>query len=247
MTAGILVTPPTGFEVSSDNKTFKGTVTVGAAGTINPTTIYIRLAAKTPVGQYSGDVTLSSSGASDALIATANSIVNTVPLTVTADNKTKAKGDAIPVLTASYSGFVNSDGPAQLTTPPVLTTTATASSDVGQYPITIGGAASPNYIFNYVDGILTVNLTGQILSIPNTFTPNGDGINDTWEIKDMAGYPNGTVDIFDRYGIKVYSSIGYSAWDGTYKGIKVPTGTYYYIIDLKNSAKAIAGNITIIR
>jgi gliding motility-associated-like protein len=246
--SGILVTPPTGFEVSTDNITFAKTVTVGSVGNIGPATVYVRLAATTPAGPYSGDITLSSPGASDAKVATANSMVNAIPLTITADNKTKIKGDSNPVLTASYAGFANNEGSAQLTIQPVLATTASISSDIGQYPITVSGAASPNYTIIYVPGILTVGLTGQSLAIPNTFTPNGDGINDTWDIKDMIAYPTGTVDIFDRYGVKVYSSTGYgTAWDGTYKGSKVPIGTYYYIIDLKNNQKAVAGNITVIR
>jgi len=84
--------------------------------------------------------------------------------------------------------------------------------------------------------------------IPNTFTPNGDGINDTWDIKYLSSYPNNTVDIFTRYGQKVYSSVGYAIpWDGTYRGQALPVGTYYYIIDPKNGRKPISGFVTIIR
>jgi len=84
--------------------------------------------------------------------------------------------------------------------------------------------------------------------IPNAFTPNGDGINDTWDIKYLNSYPNNTVDIFNRYGGKVYSSIGYPVpWDGTYRGAALPAGTYYYIINPKNGRKVISGSVTIIR
>jgi gliding motility-associated-like protein len=84
--------------------------------------------------------------------------------------------------------------------------------------------------------------------VPNTFTPNGDGINDTWDIKYLTSYPNNTVDIYNRYGEKVYSSIGYSSpWDGRYRGADLPAGTYYYIINPKNGRKAISGSVTIIR
>ena len=84
--------------------------------------------------------------------------------------------------------------------------------------------------------------------IPNTFTPNGDGINDFWDIKYLNSYPGNTVNIFDRYGRKVYTSNGYNIpWDGTYSGAPLPTGVYYYIIDPKNGRKAIAGYVTIIR
>ncbi len=84
--------------------------------------------------------------------------------------------------------------------------------------------------------------------VPNAFTPNGDGINDTWDIKYLDSYPNNTVDIFNRVGEKVFTSIGYPIpWDGTYKGSPLPSGTYYYIINPKNGRKIISGSVTIIR
>ncbi|MBS1526278.1 MAG: PKD domain-containing protein [Bacteroidetes bacterium] len=84
--------------------------------------------------------------------------------------------------------------------------------------------------------------------IPNAFTPNGDGINDTWNIKYLDSYPNSLVEIYNRYGEKLYSSIGYPVpWDGTFKGSMVPAGTYYFIIDPKNGRKVISGSVTIIR
>jgi gliding motility-associated-like protein len=84
--------------------------------------------------------------------------------------------------------------------------------------------------------------------VPDAFSPNGDGQNDTWNIKNLENYPNNTVDIYNRYGEKVYSSIGYSVpWNGRYKGNDLPFGTYYYIINPKNGRKVISGNVTIIR
>ncbi|HWZ16922.1 MAG TPA: gliding motility-associated C-terminal domain-containing protein, partial [Mucilaginibacter sp.] len=84
--------------------------------------------------------------------------------------------------------------------------------------------------------------------IPNTFTPNGDGINDTWVIKELDTYPNITVRIFDRYGQQLYYSNGYpQAWDGTYNGKKLPWGTYYYLIDLKNYNKKLSGWVAIVK
>ena len=77
-------------------------------------------------------------------------------LTVTAANETKAYGAANPALTVSYSGFVNGDTAASLTTAPTVSTTAVTASPVGTYPITASGAASANYTFTYVSGTLTV-------------------------------------------------------------------------------------------
>ncbi|HEY3319245.1 MAG TPA: MBG domain-containing protein, partial [Planctomycetota bacterium] len=82
--------------------------------------------------------------------------IQAVPLKITADDKSKAYGAALPQLTASYSGFVNGDDASKLTAQPTLSTTATASSDAGSYPITVSGASSPNYTISYVNGTLTI-------------------------------------------------------------------------------------------
>ena len=72
--------------------------------------------------------------------------VTPAPLTITADNQTKVYGAALPTLTASYTGFVNGDTSASLTTQPTLSTTATASSHVRQpYAITASGAVDSDY------------------------------------------------------------------------------------------------------
>jgi hypothetical protein len=82
--------------------------------------------------------------------------VTPAPLTATAVNQTKVYGAALPALTASYSGFVNGDTSASLTTPATLTTAATASSQVGSYAITAAGTADPDYTIAYTNGTLTV-------------------------------------------------------------------------------------------
>lgn len=84
--------------------------------------------------------------------------------------------------------------------------------------------------------------------IPNTFTPNGDGINDIWEIKYLDTYPDVTVNIFNRYGVKIYNSIGYiQPWNGIFNGQGLPVGTYYYIIDPKIALPLFSGWVTILR
>lgn len=85
-------------------------------------------------------------------------------------------------------------------------------------------------------------------TIPNVFSPNGDGINDKWVIQYLESYPGATVELFNRYGQPVFRSVGYSTpWDGTFKGSPVPAGTYYYIIDPKNGRRQIAGYVDVIR
>ena len=248
LTAGVLVTPPPGFEVSTNNDTFSSTVTAGSGGDNSAITVYIRLAAVTPVDSYSGPIVLTCPGAPTVTVSMPESTVTPALLTIIADNKSKTYGSPNPVLTASYIGFVNFDTAAQLTTQPELSTSATAASPVGQYPIMVGGALSPNYTIAYLSGVLTILPTEASLVIPNTFTPNGDGINDTWDIKFLGDYINCSVDVFTRWGQKIYSSVGYSVpWNGTYNGSALPTGTYYYIINLKNGLTPLSGFVAIVR
>jgi len=98
---------------------------------------------------------------------------------------------------------------------------------------------------NSIDAVLvTVN---QLIKIPNTFTPNGDGINDYWEIRNII-YPNNyLVEIFTPTGQLVYRSLGYNTfWDGKNNGKKLPAGTYYYVIDTKTlKFGKIAGFVTL--
>jgi hypothetical protein len=86
-------------------------------------------------------------------------------LTVTANNASRLYGTPNPTFTASYSGFQGGDTFASsVTGAPSLTTTATQFSAVGTYPITasIGTLASSNYSFTFVDGTLTIYLTGLV-------------------------------------------------------------------------------------
>jgi len=96
--------------------------------------------------------------------------------------------------------------------------------------------------------ISMVILPPSSIAIPNAFTPNGDGINDLWNIASLAYFQNCTVDIYNRYGGLVYHSKGYSkAWDGTYNGSRLPVATYYYVIDLGDKSPKLSGYVTLIR
>ncbi|MEO7983248.1 MAG: PKD domain-containing protein, partial [Bacteroidota bacterium] len=84
--------------------------------------------------------------------------------------------------------------------------------------------------------------------IPNIFSPNGDGVHDKWIIKYLDTYPEGTVEIFNRYGQLIFRSVGYNEpWDGTIDGKPVPMGTYYYIVNPKNGRKIMSGYVDVIR
>jgi|688.fasta_scaffold02363_16 gliding motility-associated-like protein len=82
---------------------------------------------------------------------------------------------------------------------------------------------------------------------PNAFSPNSDGINDTWSIPLLDYYPNCTVSVFNRTGQQVFSSSGYSKnWDGKSKNkTTLPLGVYYYVIKLSGKHQAFAGSVSI--
>ncbi|HET7119586.1 MAG TPA: gliding motility-associated C-terminal domain-containing protein, partial [Hanamia sp.] len=87
----------------------------------------------------------------------------------------------------------------------------------------------------------------QQLYIPNAFTPNGDGINDTWDIETLQAYPGAEVKVFNRYGQIIFDNNGKSIWwDGTFKGNPQSPGAYVYLIDLKNNTPVIKGVVYII-
>lgn len=88
----------------------------------------------------------------------------------------------------------------------------------------------------------------QALVPPNSFTPNGDGVNDFWNIKYLESYPNATIEVFNRNGNRVFFSYNYKTpFDGNYQNEPLPVGVYYYIINPRNGRKIVTGPLTIIR
>ncbi|MFT6177466.1 MAG: gliding motility-associated-like protein [Bacteroidia bacterium] len=83
----------------------------------------------------------------------------------------------------------------------------------------------------------------------NTMTPNGDGVNDKFFIKNLYNYPNNTLVILDQWGREVYQKEGYAGeWDGTQNGKELPGRTYYYILYFGDGTdKVYKGSVTIVR
>ncbi|HVI45061.1 MAG TPA: Ig-like domain-containing protein [Chitinophaga sp.] len=82
----------------------------------------------------------------------------------------------------------------------------------------------------------------------NLLTPNGDGRNDKWVIRNIDSYPDNEVRIFDRSGRLIYQRRNYNnEWDGTLNGHPLAEGTYYYTLTVSGSSKVWKGYITIIR
>jgi gliding motility-associated-like protein len=116
---------------------------------------------------------------------------------------------------------------------PTVTTTYTVSTGTGAC------AASDQ---------VTVTVR-QPIRIPNAFSPNGDGNDDTWQIDFIEQFPDNTVTVFNRWGTKIFSATNYSRaneWRGDINGQMAPFGTYYYVIVTKGPlGKSYAGWIQI--
>jgi hypothetical protein len=146
LAAGITVSPPAGFEVSAGNtNSFAGkgnSIIVGSAGAVSNTTVFVRLAADTDVGTYSGDIVCSSVGASNAVVVTASSTVSAKPVTVAAEFMAKTYGSEDPELVysssepAPFSGSLVRD----------------AGENVGTYRIRQGTlSAGSNYAISFTE------------------------------------------------------------------------------------------------
>lgn len=89
------------------------------------------------------------------------------------------------------------------------------------------------------------------ISIPNVFTPNMDGTNDAWELQGIENFSQCQVQIFDRWGMVIFSSQGYQdPWQGVYQGKLLPADVYFYVIDLaveSEDMSSYAGTVTLIR
>jgi hypothetical protein len=121
----------------------------------------------------------------DFAFVNANLTITRAPLTVTADNKSRAYGLANPTLTATIAGFVNGENTSVLTGAPALSTTAITTSPAGTYPIAAaqGTLAAANYRFLFVDGTLTVTPAPTALTISGVvfFDANVNGTRDADE------------------------------------------------------------------
>ncbi|MGA9648339.1 gliding motility-associated C-terminal domain-containing protein [Pedobacter sp.] len=91
-------------------------------------------------------------------------------------------------------------------------------------------------------------LENKVLQIPNSITPNGDGINDTWKIIGASNYPDAEFYVFNRNGDKIFYSKGdVKDFDGTKNGKPLSVGVYYYMIDLKTDCGKLSGSLTILK
>lgn len=129
-------------------------------------------------------------------------------------------------------------------------------------PTVVNPVVNPSQTTTYFltgdNGICTITdevtvIVTSSLEIPNTFSPNGDGTNDTWEILGIESYPNCNVQVYTRWGQLVFQSTGYSVskrWNGTsIRGRELAPSAYYYVIDLRSDdfPDPIKGTVSIVK
>lgn len=102
---------------------------------------------------------------------------------------------------------------------------------------------NPNAYSNVITAIIRNDC--EIVA-PNSFSPNGDGINDYWKVTSVGN--SDLVKVFNRNGSIVFSSGGYqNPWDGTFNGQQLPVGVYYYQIIAEGGSKKLSGSVLIVR
>ncbi|MDO9261394.1 MAG: gliding motility-associated C-terminal domain-containing protein, partial [Flavobacteriaceae bacterium] len=132
-----------------------------------------------------------------------------------------------------------------------LDVTTFGYEDLGENPVVLT-VTDVNGNVSSCTAIVTVGSVGGVaacLTIFNEFTPNDDGINDYFIIKCVELYPNNKLEVYNRWGHKVYEKQSYNNnWDGTAntgnvisRKDKLPVGTYYYVFNLGDGTPAFSG------
>ncbi|MFD2147290.1 gliding motility-associated C-terminal domain-containing protein [Mucilaginibacter antarcticus] len=253
----VIVTAPAGFEVSTTTERgFRKEVKLlRLNGVLASTTVYIRSADNAALGANNGTVTITSLDAPDETLLV-SSFVNATPVVnAVANQQVKAKALVNPITfkgTADRYTWTNSTPSIGLAASGIGDIAAFEAINVTGEPVTA--------VINVVP-VNTAGCNGAIMSfsivvepteklaviLPNTFTPNGDGINDTWVIENLNQYPKAVVKVFNRLGSVVFYSQGYpQPWNGRSGSTNLPVGSYYYLIDTKEE-KVFSGYLSIIR
>jgi gliding motility-associated-like protein len=114
---------------------------------------------------------------------------------------------------------------------------------------------STTYTLHVISSLGCITATDEVfvkvydkLIVPSAFSPNGDQVNDTWNITALDAFETAHVRVVNRYGETVYENTGYlNAWDGKYKNNDLPPGVYYYIVKLRSDVKPVSGSVTLLR
>jgi gliding motility-associated-like protein len=104
---------------------------------------------------------------------------------------------------------------------------------------------------NVVDKLMEITRTRERveeIEIYNTFTPNADGINDKWGVPQIRYYTGARIQVFERSGKRVfYTEDADIRWDGTFEGKEMPIGSYYWILEVKETGTIRRGILNLLR
>jgi gliding motility-associated-like protein len=128
----------------------------------------------------------------------------------------------------------------------LLTITADEDADLGAGELTI--TATSGSIVRTVSIALQVEPPPVVVIPANQFSPNGDGIDDTWQITDIEKAPQLAIMVFDRSGRLVFQTASYqNDWDGTHNGKQLLPTTYFYVIRNEKGENVESGSVNLIR
>lgn len=181
-----------------------------------------------PAGNYTITATFTPTDATAyaGTSMSASYVVNQAWLSILASSDSMTYGGAVPAIAASYSGFVNSDSAASLTTQPVCSTAATSTSMPGTYPSICTGAVDDNYSIDYVPGSVTVKKATPTIALSSSSNPSGIAqfVTLMATISSPLGSPTGTVAFYD--GTAFLGSGTLSSGIGTYSTSALALGTH---------------------
>ncbi|MBU6182734.1 MAG: fibronectin type III domain-containing protein [Verrucomicrobia bacterium] len=250
MTAGILVTPPSGFEVSTDGTSYSSTVTVGSSGSIANTTVYLRLAATASAGAKSGNIVLSSSGATNVNVATTASTVNQKAVTITglsASNKTFDANTTVSVTgTPTYSGLEN--GETTAVTGSVSWAFPDANVGNNKSLTRTGSYNAPSANYSLTQPTLTANITARALTITANGTSKVFGNTLTGGAGSTAFTSSGLQGTDSLASVTIAYGSGAASGDaaGAYPGSITPSAAVFGSGSASNySISYVAGTLTV--
>jgi hypothetical protein len=190
--------------LSASYSGFKNGETVATSGVTGSPALSTAATASSPVGGFAITAAPGTLAATNYAFAFVNGTltVTRAALTITADDKGKVYGAALPAFTAIYSGFVLGEGPAVLGGTLSFSTPVTAASTAGTYPITPAGQTADNYSIAYVPGTLTVNPADTSTAVSSSAATSvvGQAVTFTATVSAQApgaGTPIGTVAFYD--------------------------------------------------
>lgn len=150
-------------------------------------------------------------------------------------------------------GSAHLDGPTGANLTYQWTSDAASSSFAGSSSVTVSPSQTTTYRLTVLtSGACPVSdeVTIEVLPglfVPTAFSPNGDGLNDTWTISGIDSFPECSVRIYDRWGEVIFQASPYQQpWNGTYRGQPVGPGVYSYIIQPAAGLPEQSGTLTIL-